>query len=80
MSTVVPVTVPVQPEEIVRQLRAIREQSPEFVLLPRPDAKSLSRVAHVSADFIQATINAVGASDSLKNTIGRSDEELRQDT
>lgn len=78
-SSIIPVS-PVQPEEIVRQLRAIRDQIPDFTQIPAPETRSLARAATIDGDFIQASINAVGASDALRNALGRSAEELRQDT
>jgi hypothetical protein len=64
----------------VQQLRALREQIPEFVVLPRGDTATLSRAASVDGAFIQASINAVGASDALRMAIGKTAEELRQET
>ena len=79
MSSIIQPTNPVQPEEVVQQLRALRGQIPDFIQLPRADAMSLTRTASVDARFIQTTINAVGASDALRSALGRSAEELRQD-
>ena len=79
MSTV-PTTTPVQPEEVVQQLRAMRVQIPDFVQLPRANARSLTRVANVDAEFVQTTINAIGASEALRSALGQSAEELRQNT
>lgn len=72
--------VPVTPEEVVQQLRALRSLIPEFVLLPRPDAASLTRSASVDGAFVQAAINAIGASEALRVAVGRSAEDLRQET
>jgi hypothetical protein len=80
MSSSLTPTVPVQPEEVVQQLRALRAQIPDFVQLSRSGARSLSRVANVDAEFLQTTINAIGASDALRSALGKSAEELRQDT
>lgn len=71
---------PVTPEEVVQQLRALREQIPDFVLLPRGDAATLARAASVDGAFVQATINAVGASEALRSALGRTAEELRLET
>jgi hypothetical protein len=85
MSSSIPLTpdpasepVMLSPEEVVRQLRALRAQMPADVsTLPR--SASRVRLAHVDADFIQAAINAVGISDVVQRALGRSDEELRQE-
>ena len=65
MSNVLAPVTSMQPEEIVRQLRAIREQIPDFIQIPPAEARALVRVANVDGDFIQASINAVGASPAL---------------
>lgn len=81
MSSVLNTPSPVPtPEEVVRQLRALREQIPEFVLMQRADTVSLVRVAHIDPAFIQTTINAVGASPPLQSLVGQSPEELQQET
>lgn len=74
-------TKPMQPEEIVEILRAVREHVPEFVLMAAIDRGALKRVATaVDPEFIQESINAVGASDPLKSALGTSAEALQQDT
>jgi hypothetical protein len=67
------------PEELVQQLRAIRERIPLPDPSPAPAALR-RRLAHVDANFVQASINAAGASDVVQNALGRTDEELRQET
>ena len=79
MSTL-PVVVPVSPEEIVAQLRAIRLQMVDFTLIPKPDVAALARVGHIDADFVQDAIIAIGASGQLSNAIGCTAEEYRLDT
>jgi len=71
---------PITPDEVVQQLRALREQIPEFVVLPRSDTASMTRAASVGGAFVQASINAVGASDALRVAVGKTAEELRQET
>jgi hypothetical protein len=68
----------ISPEEIVRQLRTLREQMPTLTP-PAVSAQRLGRLAHVDADFVQATVNATGASENVANALGRSDEEQRQE-
>lgn len=66
------------PEEVVRQLRALRARIP--MPLPTTAPPSLRRrLAHVNALFVAASISAVGASDNVQRAVGRNDEELRQD-
>ena len=69
----------VMPETIVEQLRAVRQQIPEYTQLPIPDAKAIRRVAHMNSDFIDAAINAVGASEIVQTAVGRTDAILREE-
>lgn len=66
------------PEELVLQLRAIRERIPLADPSPAPAALR-RRLAHVDANFVLASINAAGASDVVQSALGRTDEELRQE-
>lgn len=65
---------------VEQQLRAMRQQIPDFVLMPRAELRSLAKAASVNAAFVQGTINAVGASEPLRSAIGPTAEELRQET
>jgi hypothetical protein len=66
------------PEDIVRQLRALREQLPVVGASPSPAGLS-RRMSHVNADFVQAAVNAAGASENVQNALGRTSEDLRQE-
>jgi hypothetical protein len=66
------------PDEAVRQLRAFRERLPA-VTPPAVSAKRIGRLAHVDADFVQAAVNAAGASENVTKALGKSDEDLRQE-
>jgi hypothetical protein len=68
------------PEEIVQQLRAVRERIADFVLLPPGESVTLTRAASVHPAFVQATISAVGASEPLSDTIRMTAEQYRQET
>jgi hypothetical protein len=71
-------TEPPTPEQLVAQLRAIREQ----IVIPAQVAAPASlrrRLGHVHPDFVNASINAVGASEPVQSALGRTDEELRQE-
>lgn len=68
---------PPTPEQLVAQLRAIREQ----IVIPAQVAAPASlrrRLVHVHPDFVNASINAAGVSDTVQSALGRTDEELRQ--
>ena len=69
------------PEEVVQQLRALREQIPLPDALPAAmPASRRRRLAHVDANFIVAAINATGASPTIQTALGRTDADLRQET
>ena len=73
-----PDTQPVNPDELVETLRALRQRIPGYVQLPIPDAKSARVVANLDPQFRQAAINAVGASAVVAQAVGLTAEELRQ--
>ena len=64
------------PEEVVRQLRSLRQHIPMPTPTPAP-ASLRRRLAHVRPDFVQAAVNAVGSSEVAQQALGRSDEDLR---
>lgn len=66
------------PEQVVEQLRALREQIPEFVQLPRGEVNQIRREASVTIDFARAAITAIGSSEIVQNVIGNSPDELHQ--
>jgi hypothetical protein len=66
-------------EEIVSQLRLLRQQFPDYVQLPLPSAASLRIVANVHPAFVQAAISAVGASDTMQSVLGRTAADLQQE-
>jgi hypothetical protein len=67
------------PEEVVQQLRVLRAQIPTPEALPGLRAPKRRRLAHVSAQFVDAAINAAGASPVIQTALGRTDEDLRQE-
>jgi len=81
MSSIInnPPAVPLTPEEIVRQLRALREHVPDFTLLSGNDRRPLVRASVVSEELIHASINAIAASPPLRNALERDAETLRSE-
>ena len=76
-----PAPITASPEAIVAQLRAIREIIPDYQQLPLHDRRALQMVAKGNnSDFVQASINGVGASPVIQQALGQTPEELRQDT
>ena len=76
MTTIPVETTMFSPEELVQHLRTLRERIPIFDPAPAPAALR-RRLSHVDADFIQAAINAAGASEVVEKALGRTDEDLR---
>jgi hypothetical protein len=70
---------PITPEEMVEQLRALRRQIPEYSQLTNANAATLRRAASIDGNFVQATINAIGASSAVQSALGKTPEMLRQE-
>lgn len=69
------------PDTLVAQIRAMRALIPEYQQLTGSVRKSLAVVAKsTNADFVQASINSVGASPTVEQAVGYTPDELRQDT
>jgi hypothetical protein len=67
------------PEEVLEQVRILRERIPEFVHLPNDRAtKYLRRKSRLNPEFAQQAIGAVGASATVQSAIGNTPEELLQ--
>jgi hypothetical protein len=69
----------VAPEAIIEQLRAVRQQIPEYQQLGFSGERALRRAAHVDAEFAHAAINTVGASGTMQAAVGRTSEDLRRE-
>lgn len=68
---------PYTPEEMVEQLRAMRLRVPDFGVMTRPAARSLRSTSSVHAGFVQASINAIGASQEVAQAVARDADTLR---
>ena len=67
------------PEQVVEQLRVMRQQIPEFVQLSnRREINELRRLARVNPEFAREGIGAVGASPVVQEAIGNTAEDLYQ--
>ncbi len=74
-----PANTPLTPEELVAQVRAIQGR----IAMPDPAPAPVSlrrRLAHVHPDFVNASINAAGVSETVQSALGRTDEDLREET
>ena len=79
MSTIPEVSTPaLTPEDAVQLLRALRTRIPDFTLLSVTDSQTLSRAAALDNRFVHEAINAIAASQALRDALGRNAEELRQ--
>lgn len=67
---------PFTPEQIVEQLRLLRQHIPDFGPLTVPDARSLRKTAHVDAKFLQAAINTIGAERAVTESVRRNVETM----
>ena len=67
------------PEQVVEQLRLLRQQIPDFVQLPNGrEMRELQRVARVSTEFAREGIGTIGASAVVQEAIGNTAEDLHQ--
>ena len=62
-------TTPLTPEQIVEQLRILRQHVPDFGPLSLPSAKALRTTAKVPDDFVLASINTIGASPAIAQAL-----------
>jgi hypothetical protein len=71
---------PPGPLELVELFRIMREYIPDFGPKAESDMVQLRGAAFVDPQFVQASINTVGASTNVEHMIGRASGELRQET
>lgn len=72
-------TVPFGPEQIVEQLRILRQHIPNFGPLAATEAAVIRRAAHVHDDMLRAATNTVGASPYVAGALGKDAETLRNE-
>lgn len=66
------------PEQVIEQLRALRGQIPDLV--EPPDAKQLRKIrdsARLTVELVHESVNAIGAADFVRETIGSTPDDLR---
>ena len=66
------------PEDVVAQLRALRQQIGEVTPLTKQQRTALRGHAALPNDVVQASINALGASDGVQQVLGQPVDEVRQ--
>ena len=67
------------PDEMVTQLRAMRDQIPNFTQFTASDVRSLVPAANVGRDFLLGSIHITGTSPILEQIVGTPQDELRQE-
>jgi hypothetical protein len=73
-----PVPEPIKPEEMVAQLRAYRERIPNYGQLTVAEAQRKRRVASLKPGFVNASMNAVGASQTVETALGTTSADLME--
>src|SRR4051812_3130057 len=71
-------TQPLPPEDVVAQLRALRQQIAEVTPLTKEQHAALRAHAGLPNGVVQASINALGASDSVQQILGQPADGVRQ--
>jgi len=61
--------VPLTPEQIVEQLRVLRQHVPDFGPLSVPEATALRTTAKIHPEFALASINTIGASATIAQAV-----------
>ena len=65
-----PSIVPIEPEDLVAQLRGFRQRIPEYGQITTIAAGQLRRAASVKPALVYASVNAIGASSIVQNAVG----------
>jgi hypothetical protein len=66
------------PDEVVAQLRALRQQIGEVTPLTKQQRTALRGHAALPNDVVQASINTLGASDDMQQVLGQPVDDVRQ--
>ena len=75
-----PSTPDLTPDEMVTQLRAMRDRVPQFTQFTASDVRSLVPAANVDRDFLLGSIHITGATPILEQIVGAPEDELRQES
>jgi len=73
-----PATPALSPDEVVAQLRALRQQVGEVTPLTKQQRTALRGHAALPNGVVQASINALGASDDVQQVLGQPVDDARQ--
>jgi hypothetical protein len=68
---------PITAEELVSELRRLRDRIPMYQVLTRHEARAMLRVAHLDPEFVDVGLNSISAHDVAASHVGYSEDELR---
>jgi hypothetical protein len=69
-------SVVIEPEELIQELRRLRERVPNYGQLPLQRARSMVRVAHLNPEFVSAGLSAARAYPGTQSLTGMTSEAL----
>jgi hypothetical protein len=72
-------TVALTPEQIVEQLRILRQHIPDYAPLAIPESKALRPAAAVHDELVQNAADTIGASPRVADAVGMSADGLRDE-
>lgn len=73
-----PSPAPIEPEDLVTQLRAFRDRIPDYGQITTAAASQLHRAAAVKPALVYASVNAIGASNAVQSAVGTTPAEVLQ--
>jgi hypothetical protein len=73
-------TTTLTPDAMIAQLRAMRQQIPDYMQLTNKQVRSLITASGVSPDMVNAAANAISESAMVQSAVGATVEEIRQST
>lgn len=68
---------PITAEDLVIELRRLRDRIPMFQQLTRREARSMLRVAHLDPEFVDVGVNSISAHGVAASHVGYTEDELR---
>jgi hypothetical protein len=70
---------PIEPEELVDELRRLRARIPRYRQLTAREARAMVRVAYLDPEFVDAGINATEVSEATAGLVGHTSDDLRSE-
>jgi hypothetical protein len=66
-----------QPEAVIEQLRALRDQLPAIAPMTAEQRKAIRDAGRLPEEIVQHSVNLIGASDMIASAIGLGSEDVR---